>query len=255
LFTHPFAKNSLCRFCFAGAVFFVGEIELTLSPKRKMKQLAVIFDMDGVIVDNSKYHQQAWEEFSKEYNIHFTEEKFKTVFFGRINEEVLPILFNRDLSRQEISKLADEKEKIYREIYAPHLTPVKGLRNLLHELNQANIPVGVATSAPKENVDFIINGLDIGNYINTIIDDSMVSEGKPAPDIYIETAKRLNTKPADCVVFEDSFSGTQSAWNAGAKVVAVTTTMPAKKHKFAHHIINDFTEISIHIIRKKLFNR
>jgi len=232
----------------------VGEIELTLSPKGKMQQLAVIFDMDGVIVDNSKYHQQAWEEFSKKYNIHFSEEKFKTVFFGRINEEVLPILFNRDLSRQEISKLADEKEKIYREIYAPHLTPVKGLLHLLNELNQANIPVGVATSAPKENVDFIINGLDIGNYISTIIDDSMVSEGKPAPDIYIETAKRLNTKPADCVVFEDSFSGTQSAWNAGAKVVAVTTTMPAKKHTFAHHIINDFTEISIHIIRNKLFN-
>lgn len=219
-----------------------------------MQQFAVIFDMDGVIVNNGKYHKQAWEEFSKKHIIPFSEEKFKTVFFGRTNEQVLPKLFKRDLSRQEIRQLADEKELIYRKIFAPHLAPVEGLRHFLNELNQAKIPIGIATSAPKENVSFIINGLAIENYIRTIVNDSMVFAGKPAPDIYIETAKLLNKKPGNCVVFEDSLSGTQSAWNAGAKVIALTTTMPAKEHTFAHHIINDFTEISIQIICQKLFN-
>jgi outer membrane protein assembly factor BamE (lipoprotein component of BamABCDE complex) len=77
LFTHPFAKNSLYRFCQAGAVFFANKIELTLSPKDEMQQFAVIFDMDGVIVNNGNYHKQAWKKFSKKHNIPFSEEKFK----------------------------------------------------------------------------------------------------------------------------------------------------------------------------------
>lgn len=212
-------------------------------------KIAVIFDMDGVIVDNGGFHQKAWEQFSRRYNLPFSEDKFKNDYFGRTNNEVLPEMFGKDLSEKEIKQLADEKEEIYRDIYRPHLKPVPGLVDLLKELKKENIPVGVATSAPPENVKFVIDGLKIGDYIQTVVNDSMVSNGKPAPDIYLEAAARLNSDPENCVVFEDSMSGTKSAFDAGAKVVAVTTTLPAEKHKYAHRIVNNFESVSVQFIR------
>ncbi len=212
-------------------------------------QITVIFDMDGVIVDNGGFHQKAWEQFSRRYNLPFSEDKFKNDYFGRTNNEVLPEMFGKDLSEKEIKQLADEKEEIYRDIYRPHLKPVPGLVDLLKELKKENIPVGVATSAPPENVKFVIDGLKIGDYIQTVVNDSMVSNGKPAPDIYLEAAARLNSDPENCVVFEDSMSGTKSAFDAGAKVVAVTTTLPAEKHKYAHRIVNNFESVSVQFIR------
>lgn len=215
-------------------------------------QISVIFDMDGVIVNNGEFHYRAWKKFCDKYNISFSEDTFKNKFFGRTNEEVLPDLFGRELSGSEIKSFGEEKEKIYREIYKPHMQPVDGLLNLLRELKKENIPVGVATSAPPENVEFVIQGLKIGDFFQTIVDDSMVTNGKPAPDIYLEAARRLNSEPGNCVVFEDSLSGTKAAWQARAKVVALTTTLPAEKHRYAHRIIDNFESVSIPFI-KNLF--
>jgi beta-phosphoglucomutase family hydrolase len=211
-------------------------------------QISVIFDMDGVIVNNGEFHYRAWKKFCDKYQISFSEDTFKNKFFGRTNEEVLPELFGYELSGREIKSFGEDKEKIYREIYKPHMQPVDGLLNLLRELKKENIPVGVATSAPPENVEFVIQGLEIGDFFQTIIDDSMVLNGKPAPDIYLEAAKRLNSSPGNCIVFEDSLSGTKAAWQAGAKVVALTTTLPASKHKYAHRTMNDFKMASIDFI-------
>ncbi len=211
-------------------------------------RIAVIFDMDGVIVDNGDYHKLAWEEFCSRYNLSFSAEKFRKIFFGRTNEEILPDVFGRELTAQEIEELGAEKERLYREIYRPELKAAPGFMQFLSELKENSIPVGVATSAPKENVDFVLQGLEIKNYIDVIVDDSMVSKGKPHPEIYLKAASLLKIKPANCVVFEDSLSGTQAAYNAGTRVVAVTTTLPAGKHKFAHRVIDDFIDIKLHFI-------
>ena len=215
---------------------------------------AVIFDMDGVLVDNGNFHRLAWEEFCSRHRISFSEKKFREIFFGRTNNQVLPVLFDGNLSPDEVQKLADEKEQIYREIYRPHLKPVPGLMKLLNELQSHEIVMAVATSAPKENVEFVLNELHIQSFIDVIVDDSMVAQGKPHPEIYLKTAELLNIHPANCVVFEDSLSGTKSAFEAGAKVVALTTTLPADKHRFAHHIITSFSEISVTFIQQNIFN-
>lgn len=211
-------------------------------------ELAVIFDMDGVIVENTNFHQKAWEKFSQKYNLDFSEEKFKNDYFGKTNDQILPEMFNKELPEKEIKKLGDEKEAIYREIFQPHLKPLKGLVPLLEELRRCSIPIGVATSAPRDNVDFVLDGLDIRKYIKTIVDDSMVVRGKPYPEIYRKSAEMLGVNPENCVVFEDSMSGTKSAFDAGAKVVAVTTTLPAEKHKLAHKIISDFNDVSLDML-------
>lgn len=217
-------------------------------------QIAVIFDMDGVIVDNGDFHYRAWKKFCENNNIAFSQEKFRKVFFGRTNEQVLPVLFGRDLSHEEIQKLGDEKEEIYREIYRPHLTAVPGLVPFLAELKNNKIATAVATSASPENVEFVLNGLGIKHLFDVIIDDSMVSKGKPDPEVYLKSAAKLNMNPQHCVVFEDSLSGTKAAFDAGAKVVALTTSIDASEHKYAQQIITDFSEISVNFILQKLFS-
>ena len=208
-------------------------------------RVAVIFDMDGVIVDNGEFHQKAWKEFSLKHDLHFSDETFKNRFFGRTNEQVLPEMFNRKLSPDEIRKLGNEKEEIYRQIYSPHLKPISGLIPFLEELHKNEFPVGVATSAPQENVDFILEGLGIKKFFSVIVTDSMVSKGKPHPEIYQKAAEMLETNPDNCVVFEDSKSGTKAAWDAGTKVVAITTTLPAEKHHHAHQVIKNFEGVSV----------
>lgn len=215
---------------------------------------AAIFDMDGVLVDNGAFHKKAWQQFCSGHRIVFSEKRFREVFFGRTNVQVLPELFGSNLSSAEIQKLGNEKEKIYREIFRSHLKPTQGLVRFLDELKSREIPVAVATSAPTENVEFVLNGLQIQKYFNVVVDDSMVTHGKPHPEIYLKAAELLNIEPAKCVVFEDSLPGTKSAFDAGTKVIALTTTLPADKHRFAHHIISDFSEISVNFISQNIFN-
>ncbi len=215
---------------------------------------SVIFDMDGVIVDNGKFHYLAWKEFCNRYHISFSKEEFRKTFFGRTNEQVIPILFNKELTTKEIQKLGDEKEMLYREIYQPEIKPLKGLITFLEDLKANNIAMAIATSAPPANVDFVLNNLKIGHYFNFIVDDSMVSKGKPDPEIYIKAAHLLKTDPANCVVFEDSLSGTKAAFKAGAKVVGLSTSIGKEEHKYALHVFSDLSEISTNFIRKEIFN-
>ncbi len=216
-------------------------------------RFSVIFDMDGVIVDNGHYHQLAWMAFCNSHKIPFLEEEFKSRFFGRTNKQILPALFEKDLSPDEIDKLGEEKEAAYRKIYKPQMVPVKGLIPFLAELKKGGYPVAVATSAPKSNVDFVLTGIGIQQFIDIIVDDKMVSKGKPDPEIYLKTASLLNTAPYNCIVFEDSLSGTKSAFDAGMKVVGLTTTMPENEHKYVHHIIRDFSEVSVELLDSLFF--
>jgi beta-phosphoglucomutase len=214
---------------------------------------SVIFDMDGVIVDDAYHHYLAWQAFCRKYSLPFSEEQFKKRYFGKTNQQVLPELFGREIPSLEINQFAEEKEELFCEIYRPVMRPLNGLIPLLSELKQNGIKMGVATSAPKRNVDLILDGLLLRTYFDCIIDDSMVLRSKPDPEIYLKAAEKLGAQPSACVVFEDSLAGTKSAFDAGCKVIALTTTLPASKHKFYHYLANDFSQISLNFISSELF--
>jgi len=216
-----------------------------------MPDFAVIFDLDGTMVDNVACHKQAWGQFCAKHRLPFSDEIFHTVFFGRTNQQVLPELFGKSLGREDLHLFSEEKEKMYRLIFQAEMKPVKGLMPFLEELRQARIPAAVATSAPPDNVDFVLNGLKLKDYFPVIVDDTMVTHGKPDPEIFLTTARLLKQKPGDCVVFEDSLHGTKAAFDAGCKVVALTTTTKASEHKYYHHISKDFRDISVNFIRQK----
>jgi beta-phosphoglucomutase family hydrolase len=206
--------------------------------------IAVIFDMDGVLVDNALFHERAFAEYFSRYGI-----KLAPEMFGRGNEELMAEMFP-DESKERRQELADGKEAYYREIFTPHIKPVTGLVELLNELKDNNIRIAVGSSAPIENIDFVLDKLDIRNYFDAVVVAAMVERAKPAPDIYLKSAELLNVSPGNCLVFEDALAGIKAARSAGTKVVGVATSLPEARLTDTDRVINDFTEITVAEIRQ-----
>ena len=203
---------------------------------------AVIFDMDGVIVDNMQFHRKAWHEFTKKQGKNLSDEELKQHIYGRDNRAALTYLLDRELSDEEIAELGEQKEMVYREIYRPYLAPVPNLIDFLERTKSAGIKMAIATSADIGNVDFVLDGLGIRDFFPVIIDASMVSKSKPDPEIYLKTAAALGEKPENCIVVEDSISGVKSGKNAGMRVIGITTTHGREDLSEADWIIDDYKE-------------
>lgn len=206
------------------------------------QSLALIFDMDGVIVENHEWHFRAWIEFCRQYGITLTQEEFYTKIFGGTNHDLLTRLFEGSLSNDDIERMGEEKEAIYREMYAPHIQPVPGVVEFIGLARDKGIKTALATSAPSSNVSFTLEHTNLSGSFDIIVDSSHIKHGKPHPEIYLKAASHLNLEPRQCIVFEDSLSGITSALSAGCNVIGVATTLPAAELTMAHHIITDFTE-------------
>jgi HAD superfamily hydrolase (TIGR01509 family) len=210
---------------------------------------ALIFDMDGVVVDNFHFHEKAWKEFCRRHSLNFTE-VFRSGIFGGTNRDHFKAFFGRELTPKELKKYEDEKESIYRQLYEPFIQPVKGLIPFLEKVSNKHIPMALATSSPVINVDFVMQKTGAGQFIKTRLTANDIVQGKPHPEIYLKAAKILGVSPARCVVFEDSFSGIESARSAGMKVVGLATTHTRDELKNVDRVINDLTQISLTQLEK-----
>jgi len=190
--------------------------------------MVLIFDMDGVVVDNHQWHFEAYVEFGKRHNLNITREQFGS-YFGITNHMIMKSLFGEDISEENIVAFGKEKESIYRELYRPFIKPVDGLPAFLKYASECGIPVALATAAPADNVKFTLRATGLEKYFSEITDASMVSHGKPDPEVYLVTAAKLGVQPSDCIVFEDSIPGILSARNAGMRVIGVATTHKSKE--------------------------
>jgi len=179
--------------------------------------------MDGVIVDNHEWHFKAWVEFGRRHGIGITEKEFRK-YFGSTNQLVLQSLFGNELTEKEMEEFAEEKEAVYRDLYRPYITAVKGLPSYLRLVYDQGFTIALATSAPMANVKFTLAATGLEKYFSIITDSAMVSRGKPDPQVYLLTADKLGVKPAECIVFEDSVPGILSAQKAGMQVIGVATT-------------------------------
>ncbi len=211
---------------------------------------AIIFDHDGVIIDNQPFQKRAWKQISKEYNIEISDEDLGSKIRGRPIIICLRNLFGDRFSEKKLQEIANRKEEIYKQIFRKNFKVVKGIVSFLKELQKEKITTAVATSTTKDLLDFTLDCLDIRKYFNVIVTSNESVKGKPDPEIYLLTAKKLGVSPEDCVVFEDSFSGVESARRAGMKVILVATTHQKNEFEKVDLAINDFTEISISKITK-----
>lgn len=209
--------------------------------------VAVIFDMDGVMVDSNPYHKIALREFCRQHGHELTEQQLREKIYGRTNRDWLTNLFGT-LPEEQLKAYADEKEALFREVYKKDISALKGLRHFLDLLDQYGIPKAIATSAPRANVDFTLEKTGLEGYFSVILDDTFVTRGKPDPEIYVKTAAALGLPNAQCIVIEDSISGVEAGKRAGSRVIGVTTTHTADELAHTDFIISDFDGIDPRVL-------
>jgi HAD superfamily hydrolase (TIGR01509 family) len=184
--------------------------------------LALIFDMDGVIVDSNPVHTAAWKAYLMRLGLVLDSAEERMM--GKRNDEIVRDFFGDQTSDAEIVRHGAAKEALYRQMMVPQLSGrlVPGLVPLLDRCRGTR--VGLATNAEPLNVQFVLENAGLRDRFEAIIDGHQVEKPKPHPEIYERTAQFLETNPANCIVFEDSFAGAQAARLAGARVVGVSTT-------------------------------
>ncbi|HRE21096.1 MAG TPA: HAD family phosphatase [Rhabdaerophilum sp.] len=186
----------------------------------------LIFDMDGTIVDNMRFHDDAWEAWHAKYALPFDRPNFFGRTAGRTNPEIIGELFP-DLSHDEIVARGMEKEALYVELYRPHVRAVSGLTELMARAEAADVPMAVGTAAPNDNIAVVLDTLTLRERFRTIVSPSQGFRGKPHPDMFLAAAERMGVAPAECVVFEDAPLGIEAARRAGMRAVAMLTMLTA----------------------------
>lgn len=207
--------------------------------------------MDGVLVNNLEIHRQAFAEFFRRYGVERTFDELSRVF-GKGNDDIMGELMPADVvERVGIRQLGYEKEAIYREIYAPIITPQPGLLAFLAECESEGLRSAVGSSGYKANVDFVLDKCNIRRYFEATVAGDEVTRCKPDPEIYLTAAAKLGLAPCECVVFEDAEAGIEAAKRAGMKVVALATTFDREflATTDADMIIGDFRDISVEQLR------
>jgi beta-phosphoglucomutase family hydrolase len=209
---------------------------------------AFIFDMDGTIVDNMDFHMKSWLEFFARRDMALDPEAFFLDTAGRQSHEIMSTYFGKPYTKEEARHLDDEKESLYRELYAPHLKPVQGFMDLVGQAKQRDVALAVATAAPSDNIAFTLDGLDLRRHFNAVVGAADVARGKPNPDVFLLAAERCGVAPENAIVFEDAPLGVEAARRAGMRAVVLTTTLPASAFAEFGNVIaiaRDFSELDI----------
>ena len=185
--------------------------------------LALIFDMDGVVIDSNPAHRESWAAFNRSYGLETTD-AMQQRMYGKRNDEIVRDFFGADLTDHEVARRGAAKEQLYRRIIGGRVEQmlVPGLKAFLGEYARA--PKAVATNAEPENVELVLEQGGIRPYFQVIVDGHQVRNPKPHPEIYQLAAQRLGVAVANCIVFEDSKSGVRAALDAGMRVVGLLTT-------------------------------
>ena len=208
---------------------------------------AIIFDLDGTLVDSLPYHHESWRIFFKNNNLE--EHDFSEVlkeYKGGGTLELMTSVFGDMYTKDELKKMTDDKEIIFRDIYKSKIYPIEGLKQFLDNLKKNNILLSIGSNAIRKNVLMTIEELSITNYFSSIICGDEVSRGKPDPEMFVKTLSNLNVSRDECIIFEDSIEGIKAAKNADIKVIGVTSSQSSEKLKSvgAFKTIDDYTKIS-----------
>lgn len=185
---------------------------------------AVIFDLDGTLVDNMPLHAQAFERFAEAHDLPPLTMDLRRRIDGKRNSEIFPMLFDREMSMEEVLQLEDEKEGAYRQLSRGRIVPVRGALTLLARLEAAGIGVAVATSAPLKNVQHTLAETGLDARVAIVARGDEVPRGKPFPDVFALAAERLRVPVDECLAFEDAPIGVAAAVGAGMVCVGVATT-------------------------------
>jgi beta-phosphoglucomutase len=212
---------------------------------------AVIFDMDGVLVDSSEAHFRAWAAVGAEIGVSYTRELFDRTF-GMHNRQTIPLWLGRSVPDEEIRGLALRKESHYREEARQSLRAIPGAVDLVNRLAQNGFRLAVGSSGPAANISLGLELLGISSYFHGLSSGDQVKEGKPHPAIFLNAAKVLNVEPSACIVIEDAPQGVEAAHRAGMKAVALPTSRPPDALAAADWVVAGHEDITPDALRRLL---
>jgi len=214
-----------------------------MKPLSKYK--ALIFDMDGTLVDNMHYHHDAWMQFIDEKQLGIDAETFERDYHKGTIVEVMARFFPHLKSEEALRAVGNEKEILYRDTFGSLLQPIPGLHSFFEYLKAKDIPLGLATMGDQNNLDMTLKQLKIETYFHSTTGGDQVTKGKPHPEIFLHAAAKIKMAPEYCLAFEDTQSGIQSAQAAGMDVVGVATQFSKQQllDLGCVNAITDYTEM------------
>jgi HAD superfamily hydrolase (TIGR01509 family) len=211
----------------------------------------VVFDIDGTLLDNMPFHETAFNTFAQQQGLPALTPETRKWMDGKRNRDIFPYLFARDMTLEEVETLADQKESLYRTLSKGRLSALAGLERLLGLLDTRGVPVALATSAPRANVEHTLAELGFSARLSLVARSDEVPRGKPFPDVFLEAARLIRVDPARCLAFEDAPAGIVAARAAGMTCIAVSTSyspdLLAQTEPPPHAVVanyNDFLEQS-----------
>lgn len=186
------------------------------------RQMAMIFDLDGVLIHSMPLHLIAWESYLERIGVRV--QHLEQRMHGQRNAELVRDLLGNNQAEKVVFEHGASKERLFREMLGadPDRYRVPGVLEFLNR--HRKVPKAVASNAEPANIDFVLERFGLKAFFQVTIDGFQVTRPKPFPDIYLRAAEQLQTKPRDCIVFEDSPTGLEAGRAAGMRLVGVETT-------------------------------
>jgi beta-phosphoglucomutase len=204
---------------------------------------AVIFDVDGVLVDSYQAHFQSFRVMLDELGTQFTEAQFRALF-GRTTRDIVAQLHDNKLSDEEIRAFDDRKEALFRDILRQDFPAIDGAAELVASLAEAGFALAVGSSGPPENVQLALDCLSCGKLFSAQVTGGDVTHGKPDPQVFVLAAQRLGVPPERCAVVEDASAGVEAANRAEMTSIGLTGTATREQLSHARLVVDSLRELS-----------
>jgi len=189
-------------------------------------RFAVVFDVDGVLVDSAQAHRCAWQRLGAEVGVPFSDSLFQATF-GQKNENIIAAWLGSQIPPERACELGERKEALYRDLLRQHRVRVyPGVQELFARLRAAGAAIAVASSGPRLNVDLVLALLGVGGLVDASVAAEEVTAGKPDPEVFLRAAALVGVPPSRCAVVEDSIHGIEAAKRAGMLAIGIRTTAP-----------------------------
>lgn len=193
-----------------------------------METAAVLWDLDGVIVDSAPLHYEAYRRVLEARGVALSEERFRGELLGLRNEAILHALLG-SLTPEEARRLAARKEAVFRRLLRGHVQALPGALRLLRRASRAGLRQAIVSSTPRRNIVVILAELGTAPLLDAIVGEEDAARGKPDPEGFLVAAERLGVPAGACVVIEDAPQGIAAGKAAGMRVIAVATTRPPER--------------------------
>jgi beta-phosphoglucomutase-like phosphatase (HAD superfamily) len=210
-----------------------------------MRTEALIFDMDGTMVDSMPFHAKSWDVFCANHGLSISSQEILRRTTGRNGLECMRVLFEREMPDEEAWALVRQKEAAYRDMFSPAFAEVAGFGAFAERAMARGLKVGVGTAGDKDNIAFVFSHLKMKKMPMAVVGGDEGLPGKPEPAIFLEAARRMGAEASACIVFEDAPLGIEAARRAGMKAVAICSSHSPAELAGPHVVaqVRDYTEL------------